>query len=50
MVPQKENRYCLGALYLKDPSVVLTPETIMVPTETYERTGFFGEFYQWAYR
>jgi hypothetical protein len=23
MVPQKENRYCLGALYLKDPSVVL---------------------------
>lgn len=43
----KENRYCLGALLLdlKDPSIVIarSEEPIMVPTETYERTGFFGE-------
>ena len=43
----KENRYCLGALLLdlKDPSIVLarSEEPIMVPIETYERTGFFGE-------
>lgn len=41
------NRYCLGALLLdlKDPSIVIarSEEPIMVPTETYERTGFFGE-------
>lgn len=43
----EENKYCLGALLLdlEDPSMVLarSEEPIMVPTETYERTGFFGE-------
>jgi predicted GH43/DUF377 family glycosyl hydrolase len=42
----KEHRYCLGAvlLDLNDPSVVLarTVDPIMVPTEDYELTGFFG--------
>lgn len=41
-----EHQYCLGAflLDLKDPSVVLarTIEPIMVPSESYELTGFFG--------
>lgn len=40
------HRYCLGAfiLDLKDPSIVLarSEEPIMVPTEIYELTGFFG--------
>lgn len=43
----KENRYCLGAILLdlEDPSLVIarSEDPIMVPTETYERTGFFGE-------
>jgi predicted GH43/DUF377 family glycosyl hydrolase len=41
-----ENQYCLGAFLmdLNDPSKVLTrtTEPIMVPTETYELSGFFG--------
>jgi predicted GH43/DUF377 family glycosyl hydrolase len=41
-----EHRYCLGAFLmdLEDPSVVLarTDEPIMVPTEPYEVSGFFG--------
>lgn len=41
-----ENRYCLGAFLmdLEDPSIVLarTAEPIMVPTERYELSGFFG--------
>ena len=41
-----DHRYCLGAvlLDLDDPSKVLarTDEPIMVPSETYELTGFFG--------
>jgi predicted GH43/DUF377 family glycosyl hydrolase len=41
-----ENRYCLGAFLmdLEDPSVVLarTEDPIMVPTERYELSGFFG--------
>lgn len=41
-----EHRYCLGALLLdlKDPSIVIARsiEPIMVPTEPYELTGFFG--------
>jgi predicted GH43/DUF377 family glycosyl hydrolase len=41
-----ENRYCLGAFLmdLEDPSIVLarTIEPIMVPTERYELSGFFG--------
>jgi predicted GH43/DUF377 family glycosyl hydrolase len=41
-----ENRYCLGAFLmdLQDPSIVLSrsSEPIMVPTETYELSGFFG--------
>lgn len=41
-----EHQYCLGAflLDLNDPSKVLarTVEPIMVPTESYELTGFFG--------
>ncbi|MBB5439716.1 putative GH43/DUF377 family glycosyl hydrolase [Pedobacter sp. AK017] len=40
------HRYCLGAflLDLDDPSLVLarSTEPIMVPTATYELTGFFG--------
>ena len=40
------NRYCLGAflLDLEDPSIVLarTVDPIMVPTERYELSGFFG--------
>jgi predicted GH43/DUF377 family glycosyl hydrolase len=43
----QENRYCLGALLLdlNDPSIVVarSEEPIMIPTESYERTGFFGE-------
>lgn len=42
----KEHRYCLGALLLdlNDPSIVLARSTdpIMVPTEPYELSGFFG--------
>ncbi|KEQ30939.1 glycosidase [Pedobacter antarcticus 4BY] len=41
-----ENRYCLGAflLDLDNPAIVLTRsiEPIMVPTENYELSGFFG--------
>lgn len=41
-----ENRYCLGAFLmdLDNPSIVKarTVEPIMVPTETYELSGFFG--------
>lgn len=41
-----EHRYCLGAflLDLNDPSKVLarTVDPIMVPTEPYETSGFFG--------
>jgi predicted GH43/DUF377 family glycosyl hydrolase len=41
-----ENQYCLGAFLmdLKDPSKVIarTEAPIMVPTEAYELTGFFG--------
>ena len=41
-----EHRYCLGALLLdaEDPSKVIgrTEEPIMVPTENYEVSGFFG--------
>lgn len=41
-----EHRYCLGAFLmdLDDPSVILgrTEEPIMVPTEPYEVSGFFG--------
>ncbi|MBB5436539.1 putative GH43/DUF377 family glycosyl hydrolase [Pedobacter sp. AK017] len=41
-----EHRYCLGALLLDlhDPSIVLARsiEPIMVPTEKYELSGFFG--------
>ncbi|WP_069660955.1 glycoside hydrolase family 130 protein [Arcticibacter eurypsychrophilus] len=40
------HQYCLGAflLDLNDPSIVLarTEDPIMVPTETYELSGFFG--------
>jgi len=42
----KEHRYCLGGLLLdlNDPTKVLarSVEPIMVPTETYETSGFFG--------
>lgn len=42
----KEHRYCLGALLLdlNDPSIVLarSVDPIMVPTESYELSGFFG--------
>lgn len=42
----KEHRYCLGALLLdlNDPSKVLarTQDPIMIPTEEYETSGFFG--------
>ena len=41
-----EHRYCLGAFLmdLDDPSIVLarSMEPIMVPTENYELSGFFG--------
>ncbi|TSJ36356.1 glycosidase [Mucilaginibacter corticis] len=41
-----ENQYCLGAFLmdLNDPSKVIgrTQEPIMVPTEAYELSGFFG--------
>jgi predicted GH43/DUF377 family glycosyl hydrolase len=41
-----EHRYCLGAFLmdLNDPSIILarTVEPIMVPTEDYELSGFFG--------
>jgi predicted GH43/DUF377 family glycosyl hydrolase len=41
-----EQHYCLGAflLDLNDPSKVIsrTPDPIMVPTENYELSGFFG--------
>lgn len=41
-----ENRYCLGAflLDLENPAIVLARsiEPIMVPTENYELSGFFG--------
>ena len=41
-----ENQYCLGAFLmdLKDPTKVIsrTETPIMVPTEAYELTGFFG--------
>jgi predicted GH43/DUF377 family glycosyl hydrolase len=41
-----EHRYCLGAFLmdLHDPSIVLSRsgEPIMVPTEKYELSGFFG--------
>ncbi len=40
------HRYCLGAFLmdLEDPSIILarSDEPIMVPTATYELTGFFG--------
>ncbi|MEO7047505.1 MAG: glycoside hydrolase family 130 protein [Ferruginibacter sp.] len=42
----KENQYCLGAFLmdLQDPSKVIarTVDPIMIPTETYELSGFFG--------
>jgi predicted GH43/DUF377 family glycosyl hydrolase len=42
----KEHRYCLGALLLdiEDPAIVIarTIDPIMVPSEPYELTGFFG--------
>ncbi|PTQ94050.1 putative GH43/DUF377 family glycosyl hydrolase [Mucilaginibacter yixingensis] len=42
----KEHRYCLGALLLdlNDPSKVLARahDPIMIPTEEYETSGFFG--------
>jgi len=42
----EKHQYCLGAflLDLNDPSILLgrTEEPIMVPTETYELSGFFG--------
>lgn len=42
----EKHQYCLGAflLDLEDPSILLgrTEEPIMVPTETYELSGFFG--------
>lgn len=42
-----EHRYCLGAvlLDLNNPSVVIsrTIQPIMIPTEDYELTGFFGQ-------
>jgi len=41
-----ENRYCLGAFLmdLNDPSMIISRsvEPIMVPTEPYELSGFFG--------
>ena len=41
-----QHRYCLGAFLmdLNDPAKVLarTDEPIMVPTENYELSGFFG--------
>ena len=41
-----DNQYCLGAFLmdLNDPSKVIsrTTEAIMVPTEVYELSGFFG--------
>lgn len=41
-----ENRYCLGLLLLdlKNPTTVIarSKTPIMVPTEEYEKTGFFG--------
>jgi len=41
-----ENRYCLGAFLmdLADPSIVIARsiDPIMVPTESYELSGFFG--------
>ncbi|RZK73066.1 MAG: glycosidase [Pedobacter sp.] len=41
-----ENRYCLGAFLmdLEDPAIVISRsmEPIMVPTERYELSGFFG--------
>jgi predicted GH43/DUF377 family glycosyl hydrolase len=41
-----QHQYCLGAVLLdiNDPSVVIarTHDPIMVPTETYELSGFFG--------
>ena len=41
-----QHRYCLGAFLLSpdDPSKVIarTPDPIMVPTENYELSGFFG--------
>jgi predicted GH43/DUF377 family glycosyl hydrolase len=41
-----DNRYCLGAFLmdLQDPSIVLSrsADPIMVPTERYELSGFFG--------
>ena len=41
------HRYCLGAflLDLNDPTIVIsrTEEPIMVPTEKYETSGFFGD-------
>jgi beta-1,2-mannobiose phosphorylase / 1,2-beta-oligomannan phosphorylase len=42
----EEHQYCLGAFLmdLNDPSIVIarTDDPIMIPTETYELTGFFG--------
>lgn len=42
-----ENRYCLGVILLdlENPSIVIarSEEPIMVPLESYEKTGFFGE-------
>ncbi|GIZ09004.1 glycoside hydrolase family 130 protein [Flavobacterium sp. UMI-01] len=42
----EEHQYCLGAFLmdLKNPSIVLarTQNPIMIPTEQYELTGFFG--------
>jgi predicted GH43/DUF377 family glycosyl hydrolase len=41
-----QHRYCLGAFLLdkNDPGIVLarTDEPIMIPTESYELSGFFG--------
>lgn len=42
----QKHQYCLGAILLdlNDPSIVLarTEEPIMIPTASYELTGFFG--------
>lgn len=43
----KDNRYCMGAILLdlEDPSKVIakSDKPIMVPEESYEKEGFFGE-------
>lgn len=43
----KDNRYCMGAMLLdlNDPTKVIAKSTepIMIPSEIYEKEGFFGE-------